>query len=262
MSEIQTTLSTGQILAKNARLLIAQDQIPGLTPVFKFGLNQNIGTSIATIWTEGGLYQYLTSPSTLTISSTSANDSAAGTGVQSVIVEGLDANNDVFIEEFATNGQIPVTVTTDLFRVFRIAGGDAGSQTVNDGIIYLGTGTVTAGVPANVFATITVGRGQSLMAVFTVPAGHVVKIDTAFAAVAKSSNVEVCLVTRAGPTKTFRTRALYSNFESTISQTLQWAGVLGPGTDMELRANAITGTASVAALVEMLLIKQGTSLGV
>ena len=50
----------------------------------------------------------------------------------------------------------------------------AGSGGANAGVIYAGTGTVTTGVPANVYASINgvTGSNQSLMALWTVPAGH------------------------------------------------------------------------------------------
>ena len=50
----------------------------------------------------------------------------------------------------------------------------AGSGGANAGVIYAGTGTVTTGVPANVYASINgvSGSNQSLMALWTVPAGY------------------------------------------------------------------------------------------
>jgi hypothetical protein len=50
----------------------------------------------------------------------------------------------------------------------------AGSGGVNAGVIYAGTGTVTTGVPANVYASINgvAGSNQTLMALWTVPAGY------------------------------------------------------------------------------------------
>jgi hypothetical protein len=50
----------------------------------------------------------------------------------------------------------------------------AGSGGVNAGVIYAGTGTVTTGVPANVYASVNgvTGANQSLMAIWTVPAGY------------------------------------------------------------------------------------------
>ena len=50
----------------------------------------------------------------------------------------------------------------------------AGTGGANAGVIYAGTGTVTTGVPANVYASVNgvTGANQSLMALWTVPAGY------------------------------------------------------------------------------------------
>ena len=45
----------------------------------------------------------------------------------------------------------------------------ADSNETATGIIYAGTGTVTSGVPANVYAQINIGNNQTLMALYTVP---------------------------------------------------------------------------------------------
>jgi hypothetical protein len=44
-----------------------------------------------------------------------------------------------------------------------------GSSGYNEGIIYAGTGTVTLGVPANIYAEIPSQYNQTMMAVYTIP---------------------------------------------------------------------------------------------
>ena len=48
----------------------------------------------------------------------------------------------------------------------------AGSGGANAGKVYAGTGTITSGVPANKYAVIAIGENQTLMALWTVPAGY------------------------------------------------------------------------------------------
>ena len=71
-------------------LQVARGQISFHESVHKFGFNSAVGTSLTTVWLQGGLYPYLSSASTLYISSSSTDDTAAGTGARTVTVSGLE----------------------------------------------------------------------------------------------------------------------------------------------------------------------------
>ena len=73
-------------------LQISRGQISFHKFVHKFGYNPSIGTSDETIWSEGGLYAYPASATVMTVSSSSTDDTAAGTGARTVEVFGLDAD--------------------------------------------------------------------------------------------------------------------------------------------------------------------------
>jgi hypothetical protein len=75
-------------------LQVSRGQISYHKTNFKFGFNSDIDNSLETIWAEGGLYTYLSSASTLYISSSSTDDDVAGTGARTATVFGLDANYD------------------------------------------------------------------------------------------------------------------------------------------------------------------------
>jgi hypothetical protein len=136
-------------------LQVARGQITGHKTVFKFGYNNDVGSTKETIWEQGGLYSYPPSATVMTISSSSANDTAAGTGARTVEV------------------QTPVNTTKSYFRINRGIVRSAGSGGANAGIIYAGTGTVTTGVPANIYLLINGdGDNQTLMGLWTVPAGY------------------------------------------------------------------------------------------
>ena len=149
------------------------DLSPSYQQVYKFGQNASVGNSIETIWLEGGLYAYPPSATTMTVSSSDANDTSAGTGARTVLISGLDGSYNEISETITMNGQTPVTTSNSYLRVNRALVLTAGSGEVNAGIIYVGTGTVTAGVPANKYTTINGdGTNQSLQAFWTVPAGY------------------------------------------------------------------------------------------
>jgi len=155
-------------------LQVARGQIAWHKPLFKFGNNATVGDSLETIWAEGGLYSYLTSATVLKVSSSSTDDTSAGTGARTVQLYGLDGDYNEINELVTLNGQTVVNTTQSFLRINRMIVRSAGSSGANAGVIYAGTGTVTTGVPANVYASVNgvTGSNQSLMALWTVPAGY------------------------------------------------------------------------------------------
>lgn len=140
--------------------------------LFKFGFNSDINGTEETIWSRGGLYVYPTVAEVNTISSTSADDTAEGTGARTVSVFGLDASYNEISETISLNGQTPVNTVNSYLRINRMFVATAGSGGTAAGTIAAGTGTVTAGVPAVCYAEISNSDNQTLMAVWTVPAGY------------------------------------------------------------------------------------------
>lgn len=139
--------------------------------IHKFGHNSSVGTSWETVWESGGRYAYLSSASILKISSGSNNDDLTGSGARTVQVYGLDAEYNRIDEVVNMDGQTPVNTANSYLRIFRMIVRSAGGQGINMGTMYAGTGDVTAGVPDNVYASIANGMGQTLMALYTIPAG-------------------------------------------------------------------------------------------
>jgi hypothetical protein len=109
----------------------------------------------------------------MTVSSSNANDTSAGTGARTIQISGLDGSYNEVSETITMNGQTAVTTSNSYIRMNRALVLTAGSGGANAGIIYVGTGTVTAGVPVNKYTTINGdGLNQSLQAFWTVPAGY------------------------------------------------------------------------------------------
>jgi hypothetical protein len=157
-------------------LQVARGQIYEHKNLFRFGNNADINGSTETIWSHGGLYAYPAAAIQMKVSSASADDDASGTGGRTVVVTGLDANYNEISETVELDGQTAVLTTKSFLRVFMAYVATAGSGGTAAGIIYVGTGTVTAGVPATVYAEIPVGANQSQMAMWTVPAGYTLYI--------------------------------------------------------------------------------------
>jgi len=153
-------------------LQVARGQIMGHKTLFKFGINGDVGTSVETVWAQGGTYVYPTTATVMKISSSSADDAAAGTGARTILIAGLDANYNEISETVILNGQTAVNTVNSYLRISRMFVVTAGSGATAVGVIYAGTGTVTSGVPATVYGMIAIGANQTQMAFWTVPAGY------------------------------------------------------------------------------------------
>lgn len=152
---------------------VARGLVRGTSVIHKFGRNNSISAAPETIWMHGGIYSYLTSPSTLFTHST-GDDGAGEVGARTITIEGLDVNFNPITETVTVNSD--VATTAQFLRVFRAFVATAGSLTTNDGNILIstqvnGAGTVVADI--SVMGTgITFGLGQTQLALYTIPAGY------------------------------------------------------------------------------------------
>lgn len=140
------------------------------------GHNEDIGTSFETLWANGTLYPFLTTHTYLNISSSDVNDTLTGSGARTVYVEGLDNNYNQINETLNMNGQTPVSTINQYLRINKMYVVLVGATTLNEGIIYLGTGPITNGKPLNVYYIIDAQYGESQVGVFTVPVNKTVYI--------------------------------------------------------------------------------------
>lgn len=153
-------------------LQVARGQIQGHTAVSVFGYNPDVDTSEETVWPDGGTIPHPTTASVLSISSSSANDTSAGTGARTVYVEGLDGDYNVVSETVILNGQTAVSTVEEYLYVNAFYVITAGSGGQNAGNINAGTGTVTAGVPAVLYDIIAAGYNNRTTGHYCVPAGY------------------------------------------------------------------------------------------
>lgn len=153
-------------------LQVARGQVQGHTVVNIFGYNSDVDTSEESIWPDGGTIPHPTVASVLTISSSSASDTSAGTGARTVRVEGLDGNYNPVSETVALNGQTAVDTANSYLYINSFYVITTGSGGVNAGNINAGTGTVTAGVPAVLYDIIATGYNNRTTGHYCVPAGY------------------------------------------------------------------------------------------
>ena len=225
-------------------LQVSRNQIAGHKTLFKFGLNSDINGSVETIWSHSTPYVYPTAATVMKVSSTSASDTADGTGARTVYVSGLDANYNEINETVTLTGQTAVNTTQLFLRMFRAYVVTAGSGGTAVGDIYIGVGTVTAGVPATVYAKIDIGENQTNMAIWTVPANHTLYLHRGTFSAASNNAAQFVL-------GKFMFRPFGSVFRNAADITVN-SNVFGydfeiplaipEKTDIEARAIALAGT--------------------
>jgi len=149
-------------------LAVQQGKVPGYTMINKFGYNPSIGSgAFETIWETGGDYPWQSTAVTVDVVSDDTNDDVAGTGARTLRIQGLDGSYNLAEETVDMDGTTTVTTTQTFLRVFRMSVETAGTSGNNEGTI---TVTYTGG--SDVAATITAGNGQTLMTLYTIPAGY------------------------------------------------------------------------------------------
>lgn len=151
-------------------LEIARGDVPGVSHVNKFGMNEDIDVAAReTVWEGGGNYIFLSVPETIDVASTDTDDdgSPAGTGAHTMELIGLDTNWDALTETVTLNGTTTVTTSASFLRLFRMVIRSAGSSGGNEGLITAfstDTTTLQAVIPNSGDL-----HNQTEMAVFSVP---------------------------------------------------------------------------------------------
>ncbi len=170
MSEIASISRYGKV--EPFELQVSRGQIAWHRPVVVFGFNGDIDSSPETVWPGGGILAYPSAALQMSVSSSSANDTSNGTGARTVYIGGLDANHNEIYEIVALNGQTAVTTAKSYLHINEAYVASAGSGNSAAGSIYIGTGVVTAGVPATVYDIIAFDYNKRVTGSYTVPAGY------------------------------------------------------------------------------------------
>jgi hypothetical protein len=154
-------------------LQVARGLIPGHSAITVFGYNPDVDTSEESVWPNGGTVPHPTAASVLKVSSTDAADaSPSGTGARTVRITGLNGSFNEVSETIVLNGQTAVNTVNSYLYVNGLTVTSVGSGGANAGDINVGTGTVTAGVPAVLYDMIAIGYNNRTTGHYCVPAGY------------------------------------------------------------------------------------------
>lgn len=224
-------------------IAVAKNWVNGVQGIYKFGRNPSASSAAEDVWDVGGLYTWLSSAQTVTIRSSDAGDSDGGAGARTMQVYGLNDNGLEINESVNLAGTDAVTLNNAYWRLNRMKVLTAGSDETNIGPIYA---TSTDGT---VMAQINAGNGQTLMAIYTIPAnkiGHLVHSGLTMGAASKSAIAKLFMRDSTGAWQVKHTDEVvegesehdYGYFPEIAGKTdIRWETALAAGQTNEVSAD-------------------------
>lgn len=210
--------------------------------VFKFGFRPAVTTDEETIWDVGGEYVYPTEASTMTVGSASG---AADAGLE-VTVEGLDENWDKVVQTAVLEGGGSVALETDLIRVYRAF--------ISGSVEPVGNINITSG--GTTYARIKAGENQTLMAVYSVPAGFTAYIHqgTISSGTSQSNKYATARLKVRSFGGVMRTAAVVTLHNTFIPFDFGIPVTLTEKSDVEARAYTSSGTDDISVTFTVILV--------
>lgn len=224
-------------------LHIARGAVHDTSHINKFGYNSSVGSSYETI-TDLGTNNLPTTAAVVSVVSASSADDDGSTGAEKVEIQGLDADYNLQIEEVTMNGTTAVTTTNTFIRVFRMRVTEAGSGGVN-------AGNITASIGGSDVARILADQGQTLMAVYTVPAGkkaYLVKFQGSL-----SKNQEANFQLRVKNGGAWNVKGLWGTFAQTVNYEYPVPLEFDEKFDIQVRGKA-GATSEMGAIFDLILV--------
>lgn len=236
---------------------IQRGAVPGYIYLQRHAFTHEASSSFfSPIWsvTPARSYPYLTTAQTLTVSSTSVDDTVAGTGARTVRVDGLDANYDLLSETVTLNGQTGVTTVNSFLRINNLTCATFGTDNRNRGDIYIGYGVLSAGKNDTPLHLINAGALVSEVGVFTVPRGFTLVSFDYDGAVSAGKEASIRAYFRTDASSPFQVRGGTSIFEKHTDLFETTTAVFYELADIELQALANSGNTKISVNVQTAII--------
>lgn len=229
---------------------ISLGHVEGKSNFLKFGKNSSVGnSSFESIWSHGGLYNWLSATTLLEVASDDNSDTI------SIDIYGLDSDYNEINETITLTGQTPVTTVNSYLRVYRVFNSNSVESV---GEIYLAddSTTWTNGVPdtdSAIVAQVTAENQQTTMAVYTVPNGKKYLIYDLHISSDASNEGDCDLMVRP-LNKIFRASAVFYVLKTApINTSSPVPFVVPEKTDIEVRCKQVSGTARIASFFNGIL---------
>lgn len=230
--------------SENLELNISRGLVKGTSHIHKFGAVPTMSTNTTgTVWDiNDTLYPWsaFATASTLTIAANIADDG------KTVTIYGLDADYN-FIDETVTIASGAATTTKSFIRVYRAF---CSSQNINN---------IDIKVSATAVARITAGLAQTLMSVYTVPAGYTGFLTQGTMSAQASADATGNMFARYFGQSSFRVGHSFEVSGTGGQYTYKFAVPLAlpEKTDIDVRVTTRSNNGRYTAAFDMILIKTG-----
>ena len=256
-NQLDQALRNAMAVQEPYELQVSKGQVVGASSLYKFARNPDINSTEETIWEHGGNYVFPTSAAVRYVSSSDANDTNGGTGANKVRVFGLDANYALIEEEVELAGQTQVATSLSYLRIYRAYVTLAGSGGTAAGTVYVADSGASAGVPTgNVYANLGTSN-QTLLGVYTVPAGKTLYVDDVnFTAAISQANANATIKfnIRDFGSNVFRTIVITELQSGTYIDKFEYPQPIYEKTDIEVRAVATSSNNPITVSWQGVLI--------
>jgi hypothetical protein len=227
---------------ENDGFSVSKGQVPGYTFVHACGFNPDIDQfQDETVWQAGGLYPWSTWDQAypVTVVSTSTED------VGFVRIQGLDANYNPLTEDVAFVGTTSGTSSNSFIRVNR--GDYFNGVNSNAGDITLTANGTTVGF-------IAIDFGQTMMGIYSVPAGKTAFITAGDFSVQKGEDAQIRFLVREFG-ENFRIQHLGEAFQNTYRYDFPCPLPIPEKSDLEVRAALVeTNNTRVSTNYDLTLV--------
>jgi hypothetical protein len=266
------SLSSAAIITRSpwTWLDVSRGLASGLDSIKKFGRNSSVGTSFESICL-GGIYQTPQTATTLRVKAGgNANDTAAGSGARSIILDGLDENFDPVSEEVVTAGALASASTAATFtRLFRVKVGDSGTYAGVAAGSHSGDVVIENTGGTDDWATIDstdFSKSQSEIGAYTVPANKTGYVKLRDLSIDSGKTIDLVFFSRENADQTsppyspMRAQSVVSgvsggSIETFGSVDVPFGPYIGP-TDIGFMGKVSAGSASVSIEFEIFIVDE------
>lgn len=173
---------------------VARGKITGAQPFGGYGRKVTTGADSGVLWPNGAYAFPAAAGVQMSVVSTSANDSAAGTGIRTIEIHYLDANLAEQVEALTMNGTTPVlTVATNIRFIQCIHGLTFGGGKA-------AAGNISASNGGNTYGYVAVGGTRCTSSVRMVPAGKRLIVTSLYAGSVSGTAAASSSINAATPT--------------------------------------------------------------
>lgn len=226
-------------------LQVARGQIPGHSALHKFGAVPSMSVNTTgTIWDiDDTLYPWSAFATAGTLTVDRASDSDAG---KIITIIGLDANYNEQSENVTLTNATGNPTTKTYIRVYRSYMYNGSSTNVGNIDIKKGGTTV---------ARITAEKGQTLMGVYTVPAGYTAFLTQGVMSVQSGGDATGDFFVRYGGQAAFRIAHTFEVASAEYFYAFHVPFALPEKSDVDIRATLRSNNARITAAFDAFLIK-------